>query len=294
MSVTKREYKMLVDFPKVYAFLEEIYNTETYNSYLLPQYFEYAHMHPWFKIEKSWRSGVWEEEGKVVAVVMMDMSVGECALATARGYEYLLSEMLAHAEEYLYEIKDGKRTLCVWITDKEEEKKNLLLQNGYKFKFNDPVKTFFFDKPFVDYKLPEGYKVIDGTEVDYPKMHVCLWKGFDHGDDVPEDYEGRIFGCKAPHNDMRYTSIVVAPNGDYACFAGMWVDKRNNYAYLEPLATPPEYRRKGMATAALMHAMAKTKADGAQYCFCGANDFYTAIGCEVAVTRQLYSKEWDV
>ena len=29
--------------------------------------------------------------------------------------------------------------------------------------------------------------------------------------------------------------------------AGMWFDEQNKYAYLEPLATVPEHRRKGLA-----------------------------------------------
>ena len=65
------------------------------------------------------------------------------------------------------------------------------------------------------------------------------------------------------------TTVIKAPNGDYACFAGMWLDKKNEYAYLEPLAAVPEYRRMGLATVALTEGMKKTKALGAKYCFGG-------------------------
>ena len=46
--ITKRRYKILVDFERVHKFLTETYNFETLNSWLLPQYFEYAHMHGYF------------------------------------------------------------------------------------------------------------------------------------------------------------------------------------------------------------------------------------------------------
>ena len=42
----------------------------------------------------------------------------------------------------------------------------------------------------------------------------------------------------------------------------MWFDEQNKYAYLEPLATVPEHRRKGLATIALTEAMRKTKEPG--------------------------------
>ena len=43
MNITQRRYKILIDFEKVYRFLEETYDPVTLNSFLLPQYFEYAH-----------------------------------------------------------------------------------------------------------------------------------------------------------------------------------------------------------------------------------------------------------
>ena len=91
---------------------------------------------------------------------------------------------------------------------------------------------------------------------------------------------------------MSLMTIVVAPNGDYACTLGMWFDRRNQYAYLEPLATVPKYRRMGLATAALTEAMKKTKALGAKYCFGGAREFYTDIGFETVCNRELWKKEW--
>ncbi|NSW90324.1 MAG: GNAT family N-acetyltransferase [Firmicutes bacterium] len=88
------------------------------------------------------------------------------------------------------------------------------------------------------------------------------------------------------------TTVIKAPNGDYACFAGMWFDEINKYAYLEPLATVPEYRRIGLATIALTEAMKKIKALGATYCFSGVPEFYTAIGFETICHRKMWKKEW--
>jgi len=134
--------------------------------------------------------------------------------------------------------------------------------------------------------------LIDGTDVDYMKLHHCWWKGFNHGDEPDDDVDGRIFGCNAPHADISLMTIVVAPDGEYACALGMWYDERNRYAYLEPLATVPKYRRMGLAAIALTEAMKKTKTLGATYCFGGMGDFYTAIGFETICNRELWKKDW--
>ncbi|NLH95902.1 MAG: GNAT family N-acetyltransferase [Clostridiaceae bacterium] len=48
-------------------------------------------------------------------------------------------------------------------------------------------------------------------------------------------------------------------DGEYACYAGMWFDEINKYAYLEPLATVPEHRRKGLTTVALTEGIKKRR-----------------------------------
>jgi predicted N-acetyltransferase YhbS len=89
------------------------------------------------------------------------------------------------------------------------------------------------------------------------------------------------------------TTIIKAPNGEYACFAGMWIDEQNKYAYLEPLATVPKYRRMGLATIALARGMKKTKELGAKYCFGGTGEFYHSIGFNIIANRELWKKEWQ-
>ena len=87
-------------------------------------------------------------------------------------------------------------------------------------------------------------------------------------------------------------TFAVAPDGEYACGLAMWFDKTNKYAYLEPLATIPKYRRMGLATVCLTEAMKKTKELGAKYCFGGSREFYTDIGFETIMNVETRKKEW--
>lgn len=292
-NIYKRRYKLLTDFTKDHGFLANIYTLDTLNSYLLPQFFEYAHTHPFFNHKLTHRFGLWEDNGKLVGIACYEMDVGESFLVTDREHIYLLPEMLAFAEKELSVINNNKHTLSVWVTDKETNKIELLSRRGYKKVHTEPVRIFSYNKPFIDLKLPDGYSIISlEDENDYKKINDCLWKGFGHGDNPDDDIDCRIHMQSGPNFRKDLTTVIKAPNGDYACFAGMWFDEKNKYAYLEPLATVPEHRRKGLATIALTVGMKKTKVLGATYCFGGVPEFYTAIGFETVCHREMWKKEW--
>ena len=298
MPVQSRRYKLLADFERVYQFLQETYDPVTLNSYLLPQFWEYGHSHSYFNHKLTHRMGLWEDNaigdgvGALVGIVSYEFDLGDCHMHVRPGYEALLPELLAWAEKELCKIKRGRRSLQFWITDKEPAKRELLQANGYKLKRTDKNMIFDYKNAFVERTLPEGFTLIDGTGMDYAKLHACYWKGFDHGPRPSKDVDGRYQMYSGPRADLSLTTIVVAPNGEYACALGMWYDERNHYAYLEPLATVPKYRRMGLATVALTEAMKKTKALGARYCFGGSREFYTAIGFEAIGNSEFWKKEW--
>ncbi len=289
--ITKRRYKLLADFEKVCQFLDDNYNLETLNSYLLRPFFEYAHTHPHFNHQSTPRFGLWEEGGRLVGLACYEMDLGECFLNVRDGYDHLLPDMLEYAESELSTTSEEKRNLSVWITDKEDVKSQLLCEKGYEKVYTEPVTIFSFDKDFVEVDLPKGYSLFSlEEENDIQKIHECLWKGFDHGPHPDDDYEGRLYMQSGPNFRKDLTMIIKAPNGDYACYAGMWFDEQNKYAYTEPLATVPEHRGEGLATIALTEAMKKTNELGAKYCFGGVPDFYKSIGFETIGFRERWEK----
>jgi len=293
MSITQRRYTILIDFDKVYRFLEETYDPVTLNSYLLPHYFEYAQHIQWFDYIRAHRIGLWEDDGKLVGIAAYEMDIGKAHLHTSTEYQYLLPDLLDWAEKELVVVKEGKQSLGIWTTSKEITKQRILGKRGYQLVHSEPVKIFRYENPFLERQLPNGYSLISGDGIDYTKLAECFWRGFDH-DEIPPDInvDGNVKVWNAPHADKSLMTIVVAPDGEYACALGMWVDYRNMYAYLEPLATVPKHRRLGLATIALTEAMKKTKILGAKYCFGGGREFYTAIGFEHICNREIWEKVW--
>ncbi len=288
-----RRYRLLADFDMVSHFFDENFDLETLNSYLLRPFFEYAHTHPAFNHKLTHRFGLWESDKKIVGVTCYEMDLGECFISVKKGYEDLIVEIVEYAEEELSESIDNKCKLGVWIIDKELQKAEILIKKRYQKVYSEPVTIFTYESEFPKVKLPDGFSIISLLEEnDFKKINDCLWKGFNHGSEPDDDLDCRILMQSGPNFSKELTTIIKAPDGNYACFAGMWFNEANKYAYLEPLATSPEYRKMGLATIALTEGMRKTKLLGAKYCFGGAIGYYSKIGFKTICHREKWEKEW--
>ncbi len=293
-KIIVRSYRMLQDFQRVESFLRKEYQKKDHNGYLLPEFWEYAHTHPMFNPYKAHRMGIWEEEGEPVGIASYEMDLGDSFLFAKRGYEYLYEEMLAYAEEELNIIKDGVRLSNVWTTDQQKHVVELLGSKGYEMIHEESITTYNYDRGFDEAKLPEGFEIFTlEEENDYAKIHECLWKGFNHGDHPDDDVDCRRLMQSGPHFRKDLSMVVKAPDGSYASFAGMWLNEENHYAYLEPLATVPKYRKLGLGKALLMQAMKKTQTLGATYCYGGMFDYYNNLGFENAGMRRKYRRTWE-
>ncbi|ASA20561.1 hypothetical protein B9T62_06965 [Paenibacillus donghaensis] len=229
----------------------------------------------------------------MVGVACYEMNIGECYFSTKEGYDFLKQEMVEYAETELSKRSSDQYSLDVRVYDYEEELIKLLVQKEYHKTYSEPIRVYNYVSGFSTRTLPEGFTFITlENENDLRKINDVLWRGFNHGDEPDDDLDSRLLMQSGPHFRKDLTAIIKAPNGEYACFAGMWVDGMNDFAYLEPLATAPRYRSLGLATVAVTELMKRTEQLGATYCFGGAPDFYPKIGFETACHREMWSKTW--
>ncbi|WBW96398.1 GNAT family N-acetyltransferase [Oceanirhabdus sp. W0125-5] len=293
MTITLRNYKLLSDFERVNEFLRHNFTKYLQNGNIQQPFWEYAHTHPAFNHKLTHRFGIWEDNGEIIAVACYEMDLGECLFIAKKGYEEMKPSLLEYAEKELCKVDENQKSLDVWVFDYETELREKLLEKGYKKEYTQLITVFKYENEFVERELPEGYTIISlEDENDFRKINDVLWKGFDHGDEPDDDLDCRRLMQSGPNFRKDLTTIIKAPNGEYACFAGMWMDGVNDYAYLEPLATDPKYRRIGLATIALTEAMKKTKKLGATYCFGGNREFYLSIGFETVCHREMWRKKW--
>ncbi|MBE0701260.1 MAG: GNAT family N-acetyltransferase [Acholeplasmataceae bacterium] len=167
------------------------------------------------------------------------------------------------------------------IIPDDEEMIKLLSDEGFKMTdWKDPVARFSLD--CVDVETVSGYDFVT-LEEDYrlEEIHRVLWRGFNHGDDVvmsEKNLKERHHMTSSPHFRKAYTHVAKYQN-HFVSYVGVWYEKGTKTALIEPVATVPEHRRKGLAKALIYKAIKRVKQDGASDVFVGSDrTFYQNMG----------------
>lgn len=78
---------------------------------------------------------------------------------------------------------------------------------------------------------------------------------------------------------MSLKVAVVAPDGNFVSYCGMWYDAAAGFAVVEPVATDPDYRKMGLGKAAVLEGIRRVEALGAKTALVGSSQqFYYSIG----------------
>ena len=229
--------------------------------------------------------GIWEDNGKIVAMVSYDTKLGSAYLLTLKGYEKLKREMLVFARENL--SKDGK--FRVLILDGDLETQDMAYQNGfYPTQEKECDAVFPIKGKTISYTLPQGFKIVSlKDDFDMYKYGQALWKGFNHEINGEGPFylywqkhsEGYNREWNRPNVDLSLKVLVAAPNGDFVSHCGMWFDKSAKSALVEPVATEPAYRKMGLGRAAVLEGIKRCAELGAERAFVGSSQqFYYSIG----------------
>jgi GNAT superfamily N-acetyltransferase len=287
MSVKSRQYENITlygdDYNRVRDFLIEL-DSHNYH-YGRWDWMLTFFGNDWADVDKLGKIGVWEENGKIVAIATYDTKLGSAFLLALKGYENLKEEMFFYAKTNL--AKDGY--FRVLILDGDMEMQNIAANNCFfptQEKESDAL--YLIDLAKIKYTLPDRFKItsLDKDFDPYKYGQVC-WKGFDHemNGDGPyylcwekhsEEYKNE---WNRPNVDLSLKVSVVAPNGDYISHCGMWYDKKSKSALVEPVATEPAYRKMGLGKAAVLEGIKRCGELGAIRVFIGSSQqFYYNIG----------------
>lgn len=241
--------------------------------------------HGWLDHAAIGKIGVWEDAGEVVGVATFDTQPGEGFICVLPGYEELRSEMVRYAATNLR--KDGKFRLLILDTDTPFQK--LAAEEGY---IATPDKEFdavfdIQDPNEIHYSLPEGFRVVGMDEgFDVEQYGQVLWKGFNHEQngegplDLSESKKKQLQDeMFRPCVNLHLKIAVLAPNGDYASYCGMWQDDASPDALVEPVATVPAYRGLGLGKAAVLEGVRRCGQLGSRRALVGSRQqFYYSIG----------------
>ena len=293
-NITTKQFQILTDMQLVWDFMVDTYEHFFINGAPAP-FFEYAITSSWMNKSYLHLNRLWLDRGKVVGFVFTAEPVTSIFFNLRPGYEELAEDMVVYAEKNMPNFRNEQelvlfRGQSVFV--------DTVRKKGYVTAAENIDLICDFKKTALNYPLPEGFRFVDPQNCDPVKLAVCTWKGFNHEDkgtfkdwknedqgalwNPAKAYNGTLssFIAPPPHATQQYNIIIENEEGVYVCFSGMWWVPQNKLAYMEPLCTIPEYRRKGLAASALAKHYSNLKPLGAEVMTGGGDIFYSKIGYE--------------
>ncbi len=299
MHATQRPFDPQSDFTAITEFLGSLYEPGNRDGNWFWPIWEYAYTHAWCDRDSFDRIGIWEADGRIVAVVTYEMHLGEAFINVHPDYLHLRPDMLEHAEQHLVkQHDDGHRSLSLFVPDMDEPFERLAASRGYTKAEHGhrPMSVFDIPSPFPSIQLPDGFRLQSlADENDLVKLDRCLHRGFNHVGEPPADgVEGRKLMQSGPNFRYDINIVAVAPSGEYVSFGGMWYDHINKIAYVEPVATDPDYRRRGLGRAAVLESIRRCGELGATVAYVGTDmPFYLSFGFKTLFTYARWHCTWE-
>ncbi|HPL53937.1 MAG TPA: GNAT family N-acetyltransferase [Bacillota bacterium] len=275
-----KEAGFTVDFHNVRDFLIRINSEEVITPGFLWGRWEWAFSLPYLDTDKLSKIGIWEDNGKIVALATYELELGSAYFCVDKRYNFLKREMLIYAKENL--AKSGEFKAIINDTDIEFQRiaASLGLKSTQEKEANSVIEIVL-DK--MEYTLPHGYRIQSiADNFDLSKFNRILWRGFDHDGEPPKTEEQMLMRkhiLSGPHLNPKLNIVVISPDGQYASYCGAWYDTATSYALIEPVATDPNYRMKGLGKAAVLESIKRCCLLGAKKAYVGSDQqFYYQIG----------------
>lgn len=233
----------------------------------------FAPDHPWLAAIQLWETAA----GELVAVANPEGRT-DIHLQILPEYRVQLeSAMLDWAEQYRLTVMpdDKPCKLEAWAYD--DERRELLRARGYTLIEDGYKRQRPMNEPIAEPVLPESFTIRTvGGDEDIAGRVLTSAKAF--GADQPAPVSQYKTLQTAPMYREDLDMLVIAPDGSVAALALAWFDEVNRIGYFEPVATHPDYQRRGLGKAVMNAALQKLKA-------LGATDTYLGCGKDEAVTR---------
>ncbi len=308
MTIALSSFEFTRDFGKISRFLvQNYYDPSTPQSghiNWLQTRWEYMHFHPLIADVDRSKIGIWEDDGEIVGVAHPEHPGSPVYFEVKPGYESIKVEMLNYYEEHIRVTADGEENHeGLYLMGGDEEFAQIASDSGYsKTTDAEPMSVVRTADVAQTAPLPDEFKLISlADDNDLAKSHRVLWRGFNHEGDPDEKglVEGefangiaeRKFMQTAPNFQPELNIMVVAPDGEWVSYSGMWYEPTNKYCYVEPVATDPDYRLRGLGKAAVTESIRRAKLLGAEVAYVGATmPIYKSIGFRMIYSLEKWSR----
>ena len=243
--------------------------------------------------------GVWEDRGEIVAVAHFEHDMGQAYFEVSPEHTYLKKELLEYAKIHFAKVDDtGMNKINVFINEFDTEFEKLVVSDGFSKddKSSEPNRTLSLIDNSLDYSISDAYQIQSLDEGnDVKKLGMVLHKGFNHEGKLEKDaHKYTAIMQNAPHYDKKLQVVAVEKkSGEYVSLCGVWYDEINHFLTIEPVATSPDHRRKGLGRAVVYEALKRGRALGATLALVGSGqEFYKSLGFEYLFTTNCWMKKW--
>lgn len=267
------------DYKRIYDFLRRI----NQNQYECPNFlwgrWVWMMSRPVDNENLKNRIGIWEDEGNIIAIATFELTFGEIFLCVDHQYEFLKEEVLNYAKNNLI----GTQTLKIIIPDSDRHLQDLASHAGFIPTQDKDYISVLDLRHKLGYTLPTGFKIVsmdDGW--DFYKYNRIMWRAFNQNSEPSQDEEDiqwRKTMLSSPHINPQLILAVKAPDDTFASHCGLWYTSGDRYAYVEPVATDPEYRKMGLGRSVVYEAVLRAKQLGAKEAIVvSSKQFYYNLG----------------
>lgn len=226
-------------YQSIYQFLLKA-GTLDYNEHFHWGRFEWMHAHSYLDADQLTNIVMFkDEDGAIVGLMTYDTSYDDRVyLIHTSSEKPLLEQML---DTFLQ--SEGGRAV-VKASSKDTVLCQLLQEKGFAQKQRcASVLSLDLSNPLV-YCLPDGYTMSPREFAADPwQYQLVIHRGFDN-DGTPEKWDAELLK-RIPHANDALKTFAIA-NREYCAHCGLWYTTGDT-AYVEPVATVPEHRKRGLA-----------------------------------------------
>lgn len=262
-------------YKDIYDFLLEASKQE-YNEHFPWGRFEWMQNHTMLEEDKLTSIAMFKDiGGEIVGLVTYDTSYDDRVyLVHLTSDRELLNEMV----DYVLQTEEGSVTIKVNAKDVSLGE---VLQERQFEKTEKDVSVLQLDlNKDLSYRISEEYSISpQDFKMDNWNYQLVIHKGFDH-EGIPERLDDKFF--EPTPNEISALKVFVLNKGEYCAHCGVWYTKGDT-AYIEPVVTVPQHRKRGLAKAVVYEAVRRAKALGANRATVLSDQkFYDRIGFECA------------
>lgn len=283
-------YKNKQRFNKQY---DEIYNfllktaDNGYNEHFHWGRFEWMMCHTFLDVEELEKITLFKDENQIIAGLL---TYDTCFADNV----YLIHsvtdrELLNIMIDFAIQNYKTNGKIMIKVNDNDISLKEILSERNFtKVKKDNTILTISLAQNH-NYCVPEGINISpQDFIIDTCKYQNVIHKGFNN-EGTPKPWDEEFL--KHIPNANNSLKVFSFNNTEYCSHCGVWYTQGET-AYIEPVATIPEFRKMGLAKAVVYEAINRAKKLGARRAIViSEQDFYFKIGFTVSSEIYCWEKE---